>query len=380
MQRWIPILVASVSLISIDGQVTAAQSTSAQPATPTTAAQRSEGPAGTPQVTIEGRHEGALPATCDLPLPSGLDGDRTIAAGQTVDNVALRHGHLDLAGHVTHDVLAVESQVTIRPGATVGGSLVAIGGSVDNRAGDAVRVIRQDAAVASALEPVAPAAPARPVAPAAPVATVQPAKPAPTAHAAARPEHKSHSWFGGQIALLTLGLIAGLTLLTIAPNATRAVADAVAPNPARCLAVGGIATLGLLFVQIFNSGLIRWLGTLWAPFGVAIVLCAAALLLSGWICGLRVVGDAVARRLGRPLGRAHHLAAAGVGLAAFFVLNCLLGAISVRLVPLGLLAEMLVTVIGFGAICMTGFGSDPDWLTKRLQGETRWFGASHPRW
>jgi hypothetical protein len=346
MQRWISLAIVGVSLCTIDGGCALAQSV---------------------EVRISHRPN-AEPSS-----------SQTIEAGKTVENVAIREGDLYLAGHVTHDVLAVDSHVIIRPGATVGGSVVAVGGSVDIAPGSKVKVIRMDEGLASALDQgdedeseAAHAAP-EPHAPAAAPATH--AAPAP-----ASPAARSGSWFVGQVSLLLFGLAAGLALLIVAPQATRSAAAAVAFNPARCLAVGGVAGVGLLFIALFNVGLLDVLKMIWAPFGFAIALLSGALLLSGWVCGLRFVGDALARRFGRPESRIHPYAAAGLGLAALIGLSCALGVVNWRLVPFGLAAQLLVAFLGLGAVCITGFGSDPDWLTKQLQSGSRRLGGPRRRW
>src|SRR5215813_7754098 len=62
-----------------------------------------------------------------------------IAAGQEVSgNVAIQHGPLLIAGHVTGNVLALNASVVLRPTAHVDGALLVIGGRAERA--DSARV------------------------------------------------------------------------------------------------------------------------------------------------------------------------------------------------------------------------------------------------
>jgi hypothetical protein len=57
-----------------------------------------------------------------------------IAAGETVQgNVDVRTGPLFLSGHVTGDVLAIDTDVLLGPGAVIDGDLIVVGGEVEGR-------------------------------------------------------------------------------------------------------------------------------------------------------------------------------------------------------------------------------------------------------
>src|SRR5215469_6498712 len=69
------------------------------------------------------------------PAEETASGGRTVtlAKDDTKDNLRVNGEKLILEGHVKNDVLAINSDVTIKPGAKVGGHLVVIGGHVDDQ-------------------------------------------------------------------------------------------------------------------------------------------------------------------------------------------------------------------------------------------------------
>ena len=282
-----------------------------------------------------------------------------LSAATTTDNLTVQDRPLVLEGHVRHDVLAINSDVTIRHGATVGGHLVAIGGKVHSEAGAAVKVVEQNRDLARSLKrafmiPV----------------TINAAVPVPA------PE-KHDDWFGGQFGLLVLGLLGGLILMVGAPRATQRVSEGIAFSPARSLAVGLLTALGMLVVLAFNQRLmhISLLGLLWSPFGTLIALVAAMLVGFGWLSGMRYAGDIIARRLGRPSGGGTLYGRVALSLGLFFLANVILGSMSRTLGVASLTLECVIAVMGLGAAVVTGFGRETDWLGARLRGESRWM---HP--
>jgi hypothetical protein len=290
--------------------------------------------------------------TAALPGSKAFTGAVVLNAGATTDNLSVRDRPLILEGHVRHDVLTINSEVTIRRGATVGGHLVAIGGTVHNDAGDAVKVVEQSRELATgALSTFIPTT----------VQVVQTTAP-----------QKRDDWFGGQFGLLVLGLLGGLILMVGAPRATQRVSEGIAFSPARSLAVGVLTTLGMLVVLAFNQRLmhVSIVGLLWSPFGTLIALVAAMVLGFGWLSGMRYLGDLIARRFGRPAGSLYGRIALSLGL--FFLANVVLGSISRTLGVASLTLECVIAVMGLGAAVVTGFGRETDWLGARLRGEARW--------
>jgi len=342
MQRIFFALVALISIMATNVKPLHAQESSA-PVDPPSAPQR-----------IDEHEGGASPViTSSAKAPAGAV---IISAATTTDNLTVQNRPLVLEGHVRHDVLAVNSEVTIRRGATVGGHLVAIGGSVHSEAGEAVKVVVQDREVAASLmhEFMIPVR----------INTTLPA----AAH------EKRDDWLGGQFGLFVLGLLGGLILMVGAPRATQRVSEGIAFSPARSLAVGLLTALGMLVLLAFNGRLmhVSLLGLLWSPFGTLIALVAAMILGFGWLSGMRYAGDMIARRMGRAAGGGSLYGRIALSLGLFFLANVILGSMSRTLGVASLTLECVIAVMGLGAAVVTGFGKETDWLGARLRGESRW--------
>lgn len=344
MQRILIALVALISVMATNGKPLYAQETNS-PVEPPSTPQR-----------IDVQEGASFPVATSS--AKALPGAVVINAATTTDNLTVRDHPLVLEGHVRHDVLAINSDVTIRQGATVGGHLVAIGGTVHNAAGGAVKVVEQNRELVSSLG----------------TAFMMPA----TVRASLRtaPHEKQDDWFGGQFGLLVLGLLGGLIVMVGAPRATQRVSDGIAFSPARSLAVGVMTALGMLVVLAFNGHLMNihvlGLGVLWSPFGTLIALVAAMVLGFGWLSGMRYAGDILARRLGRPVGGGTLFGRIALSLGLFFLANVILGAMSRTLGVASLALECAIAVMGLGAAVGTGFGKETDWLGTRLRGEVRW--------
>lgn len=342
MQKILIALVALISVLGMNAKPLYAQETSS-PVDPPTSPQRiDEHDLGQPPV----KAPGARPPV----------GAVILSAATTTDNLTVRDRPLLLEGHVRHDVLAINSDVTIRHGATVGGHLVAIGGNVHNEAADAVKVVEQNRDLARSLNGLY-------LMPAALKVTLPTAVPE-------RPDN----WLGGQFGLLVLGLLGGLILMVGAPRATQRVSDGIGSSPARSLAVGLMTALGMLVLLAFNERLmhISVLGLLWSPFGTLIALVAAMILGFGWLSGMRYAGEIVARRCGRPTGSGSPYGRIALSLGLFFLANVVLGSMSRTLGVASLALECVIAVMGLGAAVVTGFGKETDWLGARLRGESHW--------
>ncbi|HZT41387.1 MAG TPA: hypothetical protein VFA07_04330 [Chthonomonadaceae bacterium] len=280
----------------------------------------------------------------------------TLSKEETKDNLRVDGEKLILEGHVQHDVLAINSDVTIKPGASVGGHLVAIGGHVDDQAHSGINVIQLDPGILSGSN--VQAAPLPP-----PAAPPQVNTPAP----AAKPGHHRGSWPGQQFAILLLGMLGGLVLWLIAPRATEQASGTIVQEPARCLVVGGIGAAGMLFAAVADGALMHSpLGLLWKPFGAVLAFALLVTLAFSWLCGMRFAGDLIARKFGQT-SAGHAYGRMALGLLAFFVVNMVLGA---WLGVVGMLVEALLALMGLGALFVTGFGSDPQWLSARLHRRT----------
>lgn len=312
------------------------------------------------------------------------DGSEVIERSEVRDSINVQGAPLIIKGRVRRDVIAVNSDVTVKPGAKVGGHLIMVGGNLDNRVGKALRVVTLDPALASVF---ATAPGARDDEWSARTRGPQAADDAGAAKASARgawPMQRSRAprsigrleWFGAQFGLLLFGLLGALIMQLVAPRAGRRTAERIESEPGRCLATGAIGALAVLTVLIFNGALMGSLvGIIYAPFGAVIALALAAILAYGWLCAMHTVGDFFAARSGRRIG--DMLAArVAIGLLAFFVINSALGAmpggVGTALGGFGLALQTVVAMAGLGALLMTGGGTDPDWLEARLRGRARW--------
>ena len=342
MQRILLALVALISLMATNVKPLYAQETGSPVDPPSTPQRIDEQESG----------QQAIPTTA-VRTPVGAV---VLGAATTTDNLTVQNRPLLLEGHVRHDVLAINSDVTIRHGATVGGHLVAIGGHVHNDAGEAVKVVEQNREVAASLmrEFMIPVT----------INTTIPTGASAT----------EANWLSGQFGLLVLGLLGGLVLIVGAPRATQRVSEGISFSPARSLAVGLLTALGMLVLLAFNDRLmhISLLGLLWSPFGTLIALVSALILGFGWLSGMRYAGDLLAHRLGWPAGGGSLYGRMALSLGVFFAANVILGIISRTLGVAALTLECVIGVMGLGAAVVTGFGKETDWLGVRLRGEARW--------
>ncbi len=180
------------------------------------------------------------------------------------------------------------------------------------------------------------------------------------------------SWRGAQWGLFLLGIISTFILTLIAPRATKQATDTAVFEPGRSLIVGLIAGLGAIVVLLANAALVNSpFGLLYAPFGAVIALVPMAVVVAGWICGMRLIGDWAAQKAGKPQ-EGSLFARITLGLFLFLIIKVAVG--GSMLGSATLFFEGVVALLGTGALLITGFGSRPDWLGARLRGETRWFG------
>ena len=290
-----------------------------------------------------------------------------LPVGQTVPTLVVRDRLFVLGGNVTQDALAINCRVIIRPGATVGNLLTLIGGDVIDENEGRVRVVHLSAALAPDLQQtvlvqktintnnyVLPAAP--------PVRSPN--------------EKPEGSWIGAQFALLLVGLLSGMIALVVAPRATEQTGDAFAQETGRCLVVGALGMGGMVLALSLSYGLMRSpFSPIITPLGAAFAALCLAALAFGWVCGLRYVGQRLSRRLGRGGSLGMFLQFA-LGLGGFFMASALLGSVYRGLGVFCLSLEFILALTGLGAALLTGFGSDPNWLTARMRGEVRWLSRS----
>jgi hypothetical protein len=261
---------------------------------------------------------------------------------------------LTIRGHVDGDVNAENSRILIEPKGSVSGIIRMHGGSLENRSTQSIQVQPNASRKSeSAVSGIATA----PLAETAPIL------------AETRP-----NWFSQQLALLALGLLCGGVFSVTAPAATRRVSNGIALEPARCLIIGGIATLGLGMVSMLNANLMHHsfnlLNLAWSPFGFGISVVMLGAVAFGWICGLRHFGNYLAQRMGKE-AEGTLFGRLATGMLALFVCSLLLGSLIPPLGVFALLLQGLLAIMGLGAAVITGFGREANWLGERLHNGPR---------
>ena len=154
-------------------------------------------PAGAQSPPADANGQGRAPIADVLELP----------AGRTVPTLVVRDKTFVLSGHVAQDVMAINCHTVIRPGASVGNVLTAIGGTVQDENEGRVRVVQQSADLLPYLQQTiiqSVAAPPR---------TVH------VSHVVVQSQSPKKSCAGAQFALFLVGLLSGLIALVVAPGA-----------------------------------------------------------------------------------------------------------------------------------------------------------------
>lgn len=311
-------------------------------------------PAGAQSPPADANGQGRAPIADVLELP----------AGRTVPTLVVRDKTFVLSGHVAQDVMAINCHTVIRPGASVGNVLTAIGGTVQDENEGRVRVVQQSADLLPYLQQTiiqSVAAPPR---------TVH------VSHVVVQSQSPKKSCAGAQFALFLVGLLSGLIALVVAPGATEHTGEALAREPGRSLVVGALTASGMLFLLCLGYGLTKSpFSPVAIPVGAGFAGLCLGVLAFGWVCGMRFIGQSITRRLGRS-GSVGLFLQFALGLGAFCMATALLGSVYEGLGVIGLLMEFLFALTGLGAAVLSGFGADPNWLTARLRGEVRWMSRS----
>ena len=274
----------------------------------------------------------------DAPTPNSANPvdaqPMVVPPGITLEDVEVKDRPLIIEGDVRGSVHAVNSKVTLMPGATIEGNLTLEGGSLSAS-----------------------------TAPAGLIATRRDftSRPLPAAG-------KRGNWFGAQFCLWALGLAGGLIVLVAAPHATSRVSETVSMRPGRSLFAGLIAGAAMLSALAI-SGLIMKSNTLltvvWMPVTIVVALVSLVLLVFGWLAGMRRIGDILARRFGQT-GSGTFYGRMTLGLTAFFAFNAIVGSLIPPLGVVGLLVEFAVALMGIGAVVQSAFGRDDQWLGRRF--------------
>ena len=169
-------------------------------------------------------------------------------------------------------------------------------------------------------------------------------------------------WVAAQIFFVIFGLLAALIALALAPKTTTLAVAAIDTEPARAAVVGflGLALLGI--VSTVNRALF---GTIvWIPFGTMVELASTVTILFSGLLGIAYFGGVLQKR--RRPGVRGFFSRAALGLIAIALFNCIPGVNAASL-----FLQLIAFILGLGGLIITGFGRDPDWLSKRLNAAGR---------
>lgn len=212
-----------------------------------------------------------------LTVPGGLArvGNYSIGSGESHQgDVLIVSGNADLFGRLTGNLVTVDGDITLHPGSSVTGSLLAYGGQVRQAGGQVTGDIHT---LATSSVPVT-------------------AEPAASSLPPMLLALRNVAGLAG-IFLTLLGIGFGLVLLG-KPN-LEIISDTVSHTFGRSFAVGLLAqvlavpTFGVLILGLILSVI----GILLVPFAVvAAVLAAAAAVLAGWLAVAHAIGETYTRR------------------------------------------------------------------------------------
>jgi hypothetical protein len=254
-----------------------------------------------------------------------VGGGVMVQAGETTNDAVAIGGAVQVYGHVNGDAVAVMGDVRVFPGGRVDGDAVSVGGRVSNEGGE---IGGQTTSVGMGGLPF--------------------------------PWFHGIGGMGPNILFLGWSFILSLVLslvyvaiVALFPTRIETIAR-VSLEKAGWSAIYGIVAW-LLIIPVALVLLITCIGI--PLIFVEILLAMVAFL---------VAKAAIALAVGWKLGEAVNKPIASSVLAVF------IGAIAIallHLVPcLGALVVFALTMLGFGAVLITGFGADPEWIWNRKRG------------
>ncbi len=253
-----------------------------------------------------------------------VSGPVVVRKGETVSDAVSVMGGVVVHGHVTGDAVAVMGNVTVMPGGRIDGDAVAVGGRVvkegDGYIGGDTQSIRLP-------------------------------------FFGSFKGWSFDGWehfalIGGLISLFKGLLFIVLAVLVVALFPVRAnmVAETVLDRPGPSMLYGVVAAVLILPIALL---------LLVSCIGIPLIAVEALLVVIAWAFARIAVGLAVGRKVGDAVNRpiANGILAAALGILIMAL---------VELVPFaGGLAVFVLTLIGFGAVILTGFGTDPEWYVNR---------------
>jgi hypothetical protein len=289
-----------------------------------------------------------------LTVPNGQArlGDFSLGAKETLTgNLLVLRGAMDLFGRVTGNVVSLDGDIVLHPGAVVGGDALAIGGRIRDRGG-LIQGERRSLGQA---------------------ATGEPAPPGVLRAALTR---------GAGLAgvLLTLGLL-GVGLVLFARPKLETVSDTVIHNLLRSFLAGLLAQILALptFGMLITGLVLSVVGILLVPFVVVVfVLLLVAAIVGGFLAVAHAIGETHIRRrmaAGIMVGSANSYRYLFIGLASIALVW--LGWILFGWVPVAgtlvfaaaFLATWLLGTVGFGAALLSRAGIKPTFAGRYVPPE-----------
>lgn len=253
--------------------------------------------------------------------------DVQVKAGEYVNDAVTVMGDLEILGTVRGDAVAVMGDIHLYPGSRVDGDVVCVGGKITRDEGVDIggQVVSAWGSAPSFNRPRLPFC-----------------------------KGSLPGWVG-TVASLMLVVISALFAALIAallPTRTELVAEVVGCAPGWSAIYGIFAILLIVPVAVLLTI---------TCVGIPLIAVEMLLLAAAWIVGSVAVSLLVGRKITGAIGRP----IASPALASF------IGAILIGLVemiPVAWIVSLLLTLLGFGAVWITGFGASRDWFAGRFGG------------
>ena len=278
-------------------------------------------------------------------------GDFSLGARETLTgNLLVLRGAMDLFGRVTGNVVSLDGDIVMHPGAVVGGDALAIGGRIRDRGG-VIQGERRSLGQAAG-EPAAPGVLRAALTRGAGLAGV----------------------------LLTLGLLGFGLVLFARPN-LETVSDTVIHNLLRSFLAGLLAQILALptFGMLITGLVLSVVGILLVPFVVVVfVLLLVAAIVGGFLAVAHAIGETNIRRrmaAGIMVGSANsyrYLFIGLAGIAAVWLGWILFGWVPVAgslIFAAAFLATWLLGTVGFGAALLSRAGIKPTFAGRYVPPE-----------
>ncbi len=283
---------------------------------------------------------------------TGGSADFVLPAGQTYRGaLVLFQRTADIEGIVEGQLVAIDSSVTLGPTAVVKGRAFILGDQPVQIASGAK--IRGSVLRYQITPPSAPQAAVTQPAPVIPGRVIRPGLLKHPLKALRRTESGRQRWVKGQIAITLLAILAAMIGLVAAPKALTRVTDTIQREPTRALVAGAVALTLVGLLAILNWVLCFTM--VWIPFAVVVLALMIVTFIFSLLAGLGFIGGMAQLRLRHRTGSLFWRIV--LALAVFLILNCL-PVIGIFF----MISELMLILMGLGALLITGLGREENWL------------------